>query len=45
MNQTSILIVDDEKAVRTALNVNLRKRGLQVVLAASAKEALVALGE
>lgn len=28
-----ILVVDDERAVRTALEVNLRKRGLEVLLA------------
>ncbi|MED5374471.1 MAG: sigma-54 dependent transcriptional regulator [Myxococcota bacterium] len=35
-----VLVVDDDKAVRTALGVNLRKAGYQVELASSAKEAL-----
>jgi DNA-binding NtrC family response regulator len=43
MTSPKILVVDDEKAVRTALNVNLSKRGLVVTLAASAQAALTAL--
>ena len=38
-----ILVVDDERAVRTALRVNLAKAGYDVQLTASAEEALEAL--
>ncbi len=38
-----LLVVDDERAVRSALRVNLAKAGYEVVLAASAEEALALL--
>jgi DNA-binding NtrC family response regulator len=40
-----ILVVDDDKAVRAALGVNLRKAGYEVTLCRSAHEALAALEE
>ena len=40
-----ILVVDDDKAVRAALGVNLRKAGYEVTLCRSAQEALAALEE
>lgn len=43
MNGRRILVVDDDKAVRAALQVNLAKRGATVVLATNAAEALTAL--
>lgn len=43
MQRPNILVVDDEKAVRTALNVNLSKRGLRVTLAKSFESAMVCL--
>jgi DNA-binding NtrC family response regulator len=43
MQRQKILVVDDEKAVRTALNVNLSKRGLAVSLAESFEAAKLAL--
>jgi DNA-binding NtrC family response regulator len=45
MNQSTILVVDDERAVRTALNVNLAKKGLDVQLADSTQSALKLLNE
>lgn len=39
-----ILVVDDEKAVRSALRVNLGRAGYDVTLTASAEEALERLG-
>src|SRR5204863_9381971 len=38
-----ILVVDDDKAVRAALRVNLEKAGLDVRLASTAEEALQVL--
>ena len=38
-----VLVVDDDKAVRAALGVNLRKAGYEVTLCRSAQEALAAL--
>ena len=38
-----ILVVDDDKAVRAALKINLGKAGHQVALVESAEEALEAL--
>ena len=35
-----VLVVDDDKAVRNALKINLSKNGLEVLLATTAKEAL-----
>ena len=35
-----ILVVDDEEAVRTAVSLNLRRGGMEVLLANSAEEAL-----
>ncbi|MFT5585312.1 MAG: DNA-binding NtrC family response regulator [Cognaticolwellia sp.] len=40
-----VLVVDDDKAVRAALGVNLRKAGYEVTLCRSAQEALSALEE
>jgi DNA-binding NtrC family response regulator len=40
-----ILVVDDDRAVRTALKVNLRKEGTDVVLASGPAEALQLLRE
>ncbi len=40
-----ILVVDDDKAVRAALRVNLRKGGYDVTVAESAQKALQALDE
>ena len=40
-----VLVVDDDKAVRAALGVNLRKAGYEVTLCRSAQEALAALEE
>lgn len=40
-----VLVVDDDKAVRAALGVNLRKAGYEVTLARSALEAVQALAE
>ncbi len=39
----SVLVVDDERAVRAALRVNLTKEGYDVLLAATGEEALAAL--
>lgn len=38
-----ILVVDDDRAVRTALHVNLTKAGMQVTLASDPAEALLSL--
>lgn len=38
-----ILVVDDEEAVRTAVSLNLRRAGMQVILAESAEQALETL--
>jgi DNA-binding NtrC family response regulator len=43
MTAPRILVVDDEKAVRSALRVNLGKEGFQVSSAQNAEEALAAL--
>lgn len=43
--RTRILVVDDDRAVRTAVQVNLTKAGFQVTLASTAAEALEALHE
>ncbi len=43
MTAPRILVVDDEKAVRSALTVNLSKEGFQVSSAQNAEEALSAL--
>jgi DNA-binding NtrC family response regulator len=43
MTAPRILVVDDEKAVRSALSVNLGKEGFQVSSAQNAEEALAAL--
>ena len=40
-----VLVVDDDKAVRAALGVNLRKAGYEVTLCRSAQEALAALAD
>jgi two-component system NtrC family response regulator len=39
-SRTRVLVVDDDKAVRAALRVNLEKAGLDVRLASTAEEAL-----
>ena len=38
-----VLVVDDDRAVRTVLRINLGKRGMAVDLACNPKEALAAL--
>ena len=43
MTAPRILVVDDEKAVRSALTVNLGKEGFQVSSVQNAEEALAAL--
>lgn len=45
MTGARVLVVDDDKGVRTALDVNLGKAGHTVVLATHVDEALVALHE
>jgi DNA-binding NtrC family response regulator len=40
-----ILVVDDDRAVRAALNANLKKAGYEVRLVSSAEEAMAALAE
>jgi len=40
-----VLVVDDDKAVRAALSVNLKKAGLHVTLASNAEEALAVLDQ
>ncbi|MCP4807448.1 MAG: sigma-54-dependent Fis family transcriptional regulator [Proteobacteria bacterium] len=40
-----VLVVDDDRAVRTSLRVNLRKAGYEVHLATSANKALEMLGD
>ena len=45
MKAARILVVDDDRAVRTALSVNLRKAEYDVALAASIAEALDLLRE
>ena len=43
--QVRVLVVDDDRAVRSALQVNLARADYDVALASSAEEALVRLGE
>jgi len=43
--QPRILVVDDERAVRSALSVNLGKQGFQVEEAQTAEEAIAALSQ
>ena len=44
-SEARILVVDDDRGVRTALRVNLAKQGMHVALASQAAEALEALRE
>ncbi len=45
MSEPRVLVVDDDRAVRAALKVNLTKGGMEVSLATSAAEAYAALRE
>jgi DNA-binding NtrC family response regulator len=45
VHRARVLVVDDDRAVRSALSVNLSKGGLDVTLATSSEEALALLHE